>query len=204
MAVQAASKVQKTTDTKHAPTASFVNNLYNINLLSDEELSTIYDMVKYKGFDRMDMLLKLEEKVRNVKLIAEIIIACALRGPIKAAEAKLSDGKTIAQHGIPGSGQKGTENLSCARVSASTADLAAFYLKRLKIAPRIIDHELPGWLQFPTAGSIKLPDNLRRAHVDFSKKFSKTIGGEFNDSIYAAMMNNAYLEPKLKLFDDIE
>lgn len=188
---------------KHAPSSVWMNEVYDPDLLSDQELLKIYEQVKYKGFDRLEMLLKLEQKVKSAKLVAEIIIACALRGPKKAVDIKLTDGRTIGQHGIPASDQKGTENLSCGRISSSTADLAAFYLKKLQIAPRVLDSRLPAWLQFPTAGAIKLPDDLRALHLDFSKKFSKIIGGEFNESIYSAMINNAYLEPKLRLFDNV-
>jgi hypothetical protein len=201
MAIEPASKLKKESEKKHLPSAIWLNNLYNPELISDEDLNKIYENVKYKGFDRMLMLVKLEEKVKDVKLAAEIIIACALRGPKKAAEATLSDGRTIGQHGIPASGQKGSENLSCQRIASSTADLAAYYLKKLNVPAKFVGTDLPAWLQFPTAGSIKLPTNLRAAHIEFSKKFSKQIGGEFNESIYSTMMTNAYLEPKLKLFD---
>jgi hypothetical protein len=200
MAVVASSS--KDIKEKKSPTLGWINRIYDPNLLKEDELLSIYENVKYQGFDRSLMLQKLEDKVKNPKLAIEIILACSIRGPIQAAKIKLSDGKTIDQHGIPGSGKKGTEDLSCARVSASTADIAAYYMKKLDVPARIIDTDLPAWLQFPTAGSIKLPDKLRKSHIEFSRKFSILIGGKFDDSIYAQMMNNAYLEPKLRLFDE--
>jgi len=202
MAAIASSAAKETKDNK-GPTLNWINKIYDPNLLKEEELLSIYETVKYQGFDRTLMLMKLEEKVKNPKLAMEIIIACSLRGPLAAAKLKLSDQKTIEQHGIAGSGKKGTEEISCARISAATADIAAFYIKKLGVPPRMMDSELPAWLQFPTAGSIKLPERLRKAHIDFSKKFSVLIGGKFDESIYSQMMANAYLEPKLRLFDDI-
>lgn len=198
MAVAPSSKEVK--DQK-GPTLMWLNKVYDPNLLKAEELLAIYDSVKYQGFNRELMLAKLEEKVKSPKLAIEIIIACSLRGPVQAAKIVLSDGKTIAQHGITGSGQKGTENISCQRISSSTADLAAYYMKKMEVPPRIMDTDLPNWLQFPTAGAIKLPEKLRKSHIEFSKKFSILIGGKFDESIYGQMMANAYLDPKLRLFD---
>jgi len=188
---------------KKSPTLAWINRIYDPNLLKDDELLAIYENVKYQGFDRSLMLQKLEERVKNPKLAIEIILACSVRGPLQASKIKLSDGKTIDQHGIPGSGKKGTEDLSCARISASTADIAAFYMKKLEVPARIMDNDLPAWLQFPTAGSIKMPDKFRKSHIEFSRKFSTLIGGKFDDSIYGQMVANAYLEPKLRLFDDV-
>lgn len=188
---------------KKSPTLGWINKIYDPALLKDDELLTIYENVKYQGFDRTIMLQKLEDKIKNPKLAIEVILACSVRGPVQAAKIKLSDGKTIDQHGIPGSGKKGTEDLSCARISASTADIAAYYMKKLEVPAKYLDSDLPAWLQFPTAGAIKLPEKLRKAHIEFSKRFSVQIGGKFDESIYAQMMSNAYLEPKLRLFDDI-
>lgn len=202
MAVSASASTKDIKEHK-SPTLGWMNKIYDPNLLKEDELLSIYENVKYQGFDRTLMLMKLEEKIKNPKLALEIILACSIRGPIQAAKIKLSDGKTIEQHGISGSGKKGTEEISCARISASTADIAAYYMKRLEIPARMMDSDLPAWLQFPTAGSIKMPDKYRKAHIDFSKKFSIQIGGKFDDSIYGQMMANAYLDPKLRLFDGL-
>lgn len=202
MAVQASSSTKEVKDQK-TPTLGWMNKIYDPNLLKDDELLSIYENVKYQGFDRSLMLMKLEEKIKNPKIALEIILACSIRGPVQAAKVKLSDNKTIEQHGIPGSGKKGTEDLSCARISASTADIAAFYMKKLEVPAKIMDSDLPAWLQFPTAGSIKMPDKFRKAHIEFAKKFSTLIGGKFDDSIYGQMVANAYLDPKLRLFDGL-
>jgi hypothetical protein len=178
----------------------WIKSLYDINLISDSELTSMYDAFKYQGFNRDEMLLELERITKDPKVAVQLVILCAMRGPIAAADTKLMNGLTPKQMGIPGSGQMKTKNLSCARISASTADLAAFYLKRLNIPKRILSSPLPGWLQFPTAGSIKLPEDLRQHHIEFSKRFSEMIGGKFREEIYSQMMANAYLDVNLHLF----
>jgi hypothetical protein len=182
------------------PDIEWVRSLYDVNLITDTELSSMYESFKYQGFNRDEMLTELEKVAKDPKIAVQLVILCALRGPIAAAEVKLMNGMTPRQMGIPGSGQMKTKNLSCARISAATADLAAFYLKRLDIPKRILSSPLPGWLQFPTAGSIKLPENIRQQHIEFSKVFSEAIGGKFREEIYSQMMSNAYLDPSLHLF----
>jgi hypothetical protein len=177
---------------------SWLGKLYNPDLLDEKEIVSIYDNIKYRGFDRTIILAQLT--TFEPKLVAEMIIVCAIRGPQKAAVIKLSNGKTMLDLGIPASGKQGTTDLSCNRIAASTADLAAFYLKKLNV-PKRLDVSLPGWLQFPTAGSIKLPANYREMHMDFSKRFSPLIGGVFNEQIYRQMVENSYLDPKLALFE---
>jgi hypothetical protein len=185
------------------PTIDWVNTLYDINLINELELTNMYEAFKYVGFDRTEMLAELERKAGDPKIAVQLVILCALRGPLAAAKTQLLNNKTPEQMGIPGSGQIKTKNLSCARISAATADLAAFYLKRLKVSKRLISSECPAWLQFPSAGAIKLPDNLRSLHIEFSKQFSKLIGGEFREEIYSQMISNAYYDSKLHLFDDL-
>jgi len=184
-------------------TKAWMNKLYDVSILSDSELLRIYEQIRYVGFDRAEMLSKLEEKIADPRLAMEVVLVCSLRGPRKAEEVKLSNGRTLKSMGIPASDQKGTTNISCQRISAATADLAAWYFKKLQV-PKKFDSELPAWLQFPTAGSIKLPARLRILHKEFSKNFSTRIGGEFNESIYLQMEHNSYLDPKLKLFEDLE
>ena len=101
--------------------------------------------------------------------------------------------------GIPASGQKGTKALTLNKIVAATADLAAFFMKKMNV-PKRMNSELPGWLQFPSAGGIKLPRVYREQHVEFSKKFSSLIGGTFQEQIYFQMEANSYLDEKLNLF----
>jgi hypothetical protein len=183
------------------PTPQWLGSLYSPKLLTIDEITEMYDSIRYIGFNRELMLYKLEQLVPNQKTAVQIIVSCALRGPQAASKLKMKNGKTIQEMGIPGSGKMGTEDLSCQRIASSTADLAAFYLKLLNVPKRINSSECPAWLQFPTAGSIKLSQTLRSQHIQFSKEFSVLIGGVFREDIYQQMVDNSYLNTELHLFD---
>ena len=181
-------------------TQDWLTGLYQIDVLTHEELIQYYDSIKYQGFNRDDVLAELQVKIPDKKIVIQIIIACAVRGPVKAYNCKLTNGRTVGEMGIM-KNSKGQKGLTCGRISASTADLAAYYLKKLNF-PKRLNLSLPGFLQFPSAGSIKLSRTLREQHIEFSKEFSKRIGGEFNESIYQQMEENAYLNEGLKLFEN--
>lgn len=179
-------------------TQDWLTGLYQLDLFSQEELTQFYETIRYQGFNREEVLAELQVKVPDRKLVAQIIIACAVRGPVKAFDCKLTNGRTVGEMGIM-RGAKGKKGLTCGRINAATADLAAFYLKKLSF-PKRLNVALPGWLQFPSAGSIKLPKMLREQHLEFAKEFSKRIGGEHNEQIYAQMEENAYYNENLALF----
>ena len=179
---------------------AFMTELYNVNNITNDELANIYEALRYKGFNRTEVIKQLAVVTKNTRLSTEIIIAVALQGPQRASRTKLTNGMTPIQMGIPASGGQGTKTLTLNKILSATADLAAFFLKRLNVPKRMLS-DLPGWLQFPSAGSIKMPDNYRQLHIQFSRNFSELIGGFFNEQIYATMQANAYLEPGLKLFD---
>jgi len=167
--------------------------------LSDKEVLEVYDMYKYKGFDRLEVLKLLKKQINDNKTVIHLILICSLNGPQRASQTQLYNGRTPLQMGIPASGGQGKRVLTCNKISAATADLAAYYMKKANV-PKRLDVDLPGWLQFPSAGGIKLPDMYRRQHIDFSKVFSSQIGGEFQIQIYEQMARNSYLDDRLKLF----
>jgi hypothetical protein len=179
--------------------AQFVTSIYNPEALSADELKAIYDAVAYKGFNREDVLKQMH-LIGDKRIIIELIIATALRGPQAAGKIRFSNGRTPSDMGIPASGGKGVKTLTLNKISAATADLAAFYLKKLDV-PKRSSFDLPGWLQFPTAGSIKMPFNYREQHREFSRRFSTLIGGVFQEQIYMQMEHNSYLDPNLHLFE---
>jgi hypothetical protein len=180
---------------------SWVSALYDLSTMDDDYLQSMYELFRYKGFDRQLMMKELMTKSGgDIDVARQLILLCALRGPRASSIIELKNGKTPIQMGIPASGMKGSSKLSCARITASTADLAASFLKQLNVPKRIHDSPLPAWLQFPSAGSITLPDNLRQQHIEFSRRFSTVIKGEFNESIYNTMAANSYLDENLNLF----
>ena len=181
----------------------WMTKMYATDDMSDEDLKVMYESVRYKGFDREKLLAKLSEKIKDKRVFVQLVLACAVNGPRRASSLKLMNNMTPSEMSISASGQKQTENISCARVTAITADLAAFWMKKLNVPKRIVSSDCPAWLQFPAAGSIKMPSHIRASHIQFSKDFSAKIGGKFNEDIYNQMVENAYLDDKLHLFDQI-
>jgi hypothetical protein len=125
----------------------WLSEIYDIRSITDDEINDIYDQVKYQGFNREETLLELFSIVKHKSDIIKIVIACALRGPAKASELKILDGKTLQQAGIPKSRRPGEAGLSCGRITSATADLAAYFLKRLNV-PKRIDCDCPAWMSF--------------------------------------------------------
>ena len=174
-------------------------SLYAAKLNDDGFIKQMFESFSYQGFNREEVLAQLKKEVADESICIQLIVLAALRGPAAASKIKLLNRKTPSEMGILTSGGKGTKKLTLNKILAATADLAAFFLKKMD-APKRINIDLPGWLQFPSAGSIKLPPNLRAQHQDFSRRFSSLIGGEFNEGIYSQMQMNEYLDPSLKLF----
>jgi hypothetical protein len=178
---------------------SWITRLYDTTNVTDLEVKSMIDLYAYKGFDRTKVLTQMKEMIPDPKVALHLIVAIALRGPQAASKLKILGDKTALEMRIPASGGKGKEHLTCAKIQAATADIAAFILKRMNV-PKRVNVECPGWIQFPSAGSIKLPSALRVQHLEFSKEFSKKIKGAFDENIYFQMEQNAYLDPKLNLF----
>ena len=168
--------------------------------MSEDDFNLMIEAISYKGFNRQDVIKQLTKLVSDPRQAVELIVLCALRGPQAASKTPMTNGRTPAQMGIPASGGKGSKVLTCNKIGAATADLAAHYLKKMNVPKRMLV-DLPGWLQFPAAGSIKLPNNYRIQHIEFAKKFSEQIGGSFQEQIYATMEANAYLDETLRLFN---
>jgi hypothetical protein len=178
----------------------WLTKLYDLTAVRDQDLKAIWDAYSYKGFNREEVLKQIFVAFGDTMLATHIVIAIALRGPQAASTLKFPNGRTLLDMGIPASGGQGTKVLTCNKIQAASADLAAFYLKKMDV-PKRLNMECPGWLQFPAAGSIKMPENYRQMHLEFTKAFSDRIGGTFQPQIYEQMVANAYLSPNLKLFD---
>jgi hypothetical protein len=179
---------------------AWLKELYDPKYATVESINQMWEALAYKGFDRVTVVKQLKKLTRDMKIVIELIVVTALRGPQAASNVKLSNGRTPKEMGVPASGAQGTKILTLNKILSATADLAAFYLKKMNV-PKRVASSLPGWLQFPSAGSIKLPKDTRDQHMEFSIKFSSLIGGAFQEQIYVQMENNAYLDERLHLFD---
>lgn len=181
----------------------WINEIYKdipLNVLAEW-----YEEIRYKGFDRASVIKDLKEKLSDNTLIQKFILVCTLRGPVAASQVTI-DGRKLISYGIPLRGVKGQPGASINRVSTAMADYAAYMMKKLNV-PKKLNMECPGWLQFPGAASIKMPDRYREMHKEFSKEFSKRIDLSkdgsfgFKEDIYEQMALNSYYNEDLKLFD---
>jgi len=179
---------------------SWLDSIYNLDMASDDFINSMKDQFEYKGFNSLEVLKNLFKTINDPKIVVQIIVAGAMRGPIGSTKVKLLNNKYVTDYGIMANGSRGNnKQLTMGKIVASTADLAAWYLKQMNVKPRI-KSDLPAWLQFPSAGAIKMPERYRMLHKEFSIDFSKKIGGEFKEDIYSQMEVNSYLNDKLKLF----
>jgi hypothetical protein len=177
----------------------WLKSIYSVKNFSEDDVKLLYEAVEYQGFNREIVLRQLYSMVKDTRVVTQIVMAIALRGPNAGSKLMLTNGLTCERMGIPATGGRGTKKLTCNKIQAATADLAAYYLKKFN-APKRIPVDCPGFLQFPSAAAIKMPDELRAQHIVFAQKFSQVIGGKFNEQIYAQMTSKAYLEPSLQLF----
>lgn len=176
--------------------------MYDTTDVSEDTVKMLWEMFSYKGFTRIDVMRQIHAIVgNNRRLFVDLVVVTALRGPQAASRLPLSNGKTPTEIGIPASGGKGSKKLTLNKIQAATADLAAYFLKRMKV-PKRIAVDCPSWLQFPSAAAITMPRHLRDQHMEFHKRFSMLIGGVFNEQIYTTIESNSYLDPKLNLFDN--
>ena len=182
--------------------SDWLKSLYALKEVDDAFIKQLDEAFSYKGFNRDEVIAQLKVQVSDPNLSLQLIVVTALRGPKAAGGIKLLNGKTPNEMGIPSSGGKNQKRLTLSKILAATSDIAAFFLKRLNVPKRIHSSPLPGWLQFPSAGSIQLPTRYREQHKEFAVQFSSLIGGEFNEGIYEQMSANAYLDNGLKLFDN--
>jgi len=186
-------------DVKEDELTAWVTSLYDVNQISEDEIKKMWEAFSYKGFNRNEVLKQVKIVLPDQKIATQAIVVIALRGPQQGSIIKLGNGKTLLEMGVPASGGQGTKVLTCNKIQAATADLAAYFLKKMDV-PKRMNLPLPGWLQFPSAGGIKLPEHLREQHMEFSRRFSQLIGGVFQEQIYMQMQANSYLDEKLNLF----
>jgi len=172
--------------------------------MPEDDLHQLWEEMSYQGYNR-DCVMKsvlLRYKLKNSEILA-FSAAVALRGPKKAERiifSSLSNTSMVSKKIVTKSSLTKWD-VSPTRLCNAYADLAAWLLKRFK-AEKKIQHECPGWLQFPSAASIKMPDAIRRQHKDFCKKFADLIGGEFREDLYDLASENAFLPAeKLALFE---
>lgn len=181
----------------------WLSRVYDVTIMSDDDLEAFYTSVKFNGFDRDGVIASFYRKVNNPTDAVKLIILCAIRGPVKAHELALSTG--LSKYGIPLKAARESTEISFSRITAATADIAAYYLKKLGV-PKRLNLQCPAWLQFPSAGSIDMPQNFRDQHIEFCVEFSSRLtmpdGSKsvHRQDIYDQMVLNSYYDNRLGLF----
>lgn len=188
------------------------NKLHEFCERSIDDLIHFVGMALYQGFNRP---LVTQEVFRMFGYQAIFVLSTivGLRGPVKCYQDEaigrisltLSDGtqsnirdciaaKRILNEKSRMGGKLRPSDVTMGRINACFPDLAAYGLLQLSsanmIGKRIQDNDLPAFLQFPQAASLPMTEKGRRLHVEFSKSFSKLIGGTFNPSIYNQQAGN--------------
>jgi len=167
---------------------------------SDLDANDFYSSIKYVGFNKDEILNLMMKSDVPSAAFKNIAIAGALRGPKKAASLTVHGGKSALDYNIVATVGAGNEGLSVSRITSVLSSQVAFILKKIDGLPKRVDCDCPAWLQFPAAAGIKMPDDLRASHIEFSKIFSEMIGGKFNMVIYEAMANSAQESEDFQLF----
>ena len=169
--------------------------------------------VQFKGYDKEELMRKIESLNLPKQVIIKLAVVGALRGnkPSDASSiminertldeilTKLENEGSFHRRSEMGVGKIGSK-LTLVRLSFCLAEAVILVLKRAKSLPtRFPLSKLKPYLQFMGAGSLKMPPEMRTEHEVFAREFSKAILGEFNPMLYHKMTTFAH-EPQLIKF----
>lgn len=150
--------------------------------------------ISYQGFNRHAFVQSSLVRI-TVSQFSRLAVMGAIRGSNfkKIKENSLSidaDLVSLFNDGTIVKTPKKKDDISVLRCTASIPQWCAIFMMGANVPPKIVDSQLPAFLQFPAAASIPMSTDLRRQHIDFSIRFSQLIGGAFNPNIYMAAFNN--------------
>lgn len=159
------------------------------------DLTALYEAVRYQGFNRHDFL-KFALKSMSPSTMIKVAMIGAVRG---SNFKKISETPTLPQDvkSLMDSGtilnRKATKSsdITLTRCTAALPQWSAYALLKAQVPGRIARIDMHDCLQFPAAGSLPMNAKVRAAHIEFSAKFSKLIGGSFKATIYKAMYMDA-------------
>jgi len=163
--------------------------------IAEVDLSALYEAVRYQGFNRQDFLKTALKKMSPSTMIKVAMIG-AVRGSNfkKIAETPTlpADVKKLMDSGdILNKKATKSSDITLTRCTAALPQWSAFALLKAQVPGRISRIDMNDCLQFPAAGSLPMSNRVRKAHIEFSAKFSKLIGGTFKSTIYKAMYNDS-------------
>jgi len=162
--------------------------------VTELDLAAIYEQVRYQGFNRHDYL-KAALKVMSASTMIKVAMIGAVRGSnfkkIAETPSLPNDVKALMDSGvIINRKAEKTSDVTITRCTAALPEWSAYAMMIAKVPGRISGIDMNDCLQFPAAGSLPMNKKVRIAHIEFSSKFSRLIGGAFKATIYKAMYND--------------
>jgi len=158
------------------------------------DVTSFVDAIKYQGFNRDEFV---NSALRRIS--AHQMIRLALMGSIRGANfekiAKSSsaiDADILELHTkniVLRRATKSTD-ITVLRCSAAIPQWTAYFMGTAGVPKKFGSLSCPASLQFSAAGALPMSAQVRAQHVQFAVHFSRVIGGDFNENIYMAMVNN--------------
>jgi len=172
------------------------DNLHKIiaKFSSEFDSASFIDSIKYQGFNRDEFI-----SAALVKITPHQMIRLALIGSIRGANfEKISkssisieaDILELVNAGTVMRRAKKSTDITILRCSAAIPQWTAYFMGTAGVPKKFGSLSCPSVLQFSAAGALPMSATVRAQHVQFAIHFSRVIGGDFNENIYMAMVNN--------------
>jgi hypothetical protein len=158
------------------------------------DAASFIEGIKYQGFNRDEFI-----NAALTKISPSQLVRLALLGSVRGANfekiAKSSSSieadivELISQNVVLRRAKKSTD-ITILRCAAAIPQWTAYFMGTSGVPKKFGSLSCPNSLQFPAAGALPMSAAVRAQHVQFAIHFSRVIGGEFNENIYMAMVNN--------------
>jgi hypothetical protein len=158
------------------------------------DAASFIDSIKYQGFNRDEFINSAMQRISPHQMVR-----LALIGSIRGANfEKISKGSSSIEADILELVKTGTvmrkakrsTDITILRCSAAIPQWTAYFMGTSGVPKKFGSLPCPSTLQFSAAGALPMSATVRAQHVQFAIHFSRVIGGEFNENIYMAMVNN--------------
>jgi hypothetical protein len=186
------------TDNYFMRTMSGMNsgNLHKIIAKFSREFdaASFIDSIKYQGFNRDEFINAALQKITPHQLVRLALIG-SIRGAnfekiAKSSSSIEADILEMINTGLVTRRAKKSTDITILRCSAAIPQWTAYFMGTAGVPKKFGSLSCPSTLQFSAAGALPMSATVRAQHVQFAIHFSRVIGGQFNENIYLAMVNN--------------